>query len=330
MATGGGDWEGVRLHVVTGKGGTGKTTVAAALALALADRGQRVLIIEVEGRQGIAGVFDVPPLPHSERKVALAPWGGEVYGLAVEPRAAMTEYLDMYYRLGRAARALDRLGAVDFVTTIAPGLRDVLLTGKTYEATKRKHKDGRPVYDAVVLDGPPTGRIARFLNVTAEVAGLARVGPVHRHAESTRALLHSPRTAVHLVALLEEMPVQETIDAVGELRETGLPVGAVIVNQVRRPALRARELTAARKGTLDAAAVAASMGKAGLQSDDDTVAALLAEAREHAERVALQKKVRTQLAALDRPTYDLAHIAGGVTPAALPDLANELRDQGAA
>ncbi len=326
----GGDWEGVRLHVVTGKGGTGKTTVAAALALALAGAGGRILVIEVEGRQGIAGVFDVPPLPHAERKVASVPGGGEVYGLAVEPRAAMTEYLDMYYRLGRAARALDRLGAVDFVTTIAPGLRDVLLTGKAYETTKRTHRDGRPMYDAVVLDAPPTGRITRFLNVTSEVAGLARVGPVHRHAESTTTLLHSPRTAVHLVTLLEEMPVQETVDAAAELRETGLPVGAVIVNQVRRPALRVRDLAAARKGTLDADAVSASLAKAGLPSDEDTVAGLFEEAREHAERVTLQKQVRAQLDKLSRPTYDLTHVAGGMTPAGLHELAAELRAQGAA
>ena len=67
-----GDWPGVRLHVVTGKGGTGKTTVAAALALALASRGQHVLLCEVEGRQGIAQLFDVPPLPYEERRIASA------------------------------------------------------------------------------------------------------------------------------------------------------------------------------------------------------------------------------------------------------------------
>src|ERR1022692_5244259 len=67
------DWDGVRLHVVTGKGGTGKTTVAASLALAPASGGKRVLLMEVEGRQGIAQLFDVPPLPYEERRVAVAP-----------------------------------------------------------------------------------------------------------------------------------------------------------------------------------------------------------------------------------------------------------------
>ena len=171
MTTGSGgardrDWEGVRLHVVTGKGGTGKTTVAAALALALADRGQRVLLTEVEGRQGIAQLFDVPPLPvrgpHRRR-----PGGGEVFGLAVDPKAALLEYLQMFYKLGRAGDLLERFGAVDFATTIAPGIRDVLLTGKVYEAVRRRRRPPgagprrQPAYDAVVLDAPPTGRDRR-------------------------------------------------------------------------------------------------------------------------------------------------------------------------
>src|SRR5690349_1074812 len=145
------------LHIVSGKGGTGKTTVAAALATALADVGKRVLLCEVEGRQGIAQLFDVPPLPYEERKIAVGLGGGEVYALAVDAESALLEYLQMYYRLGRAGKALDKFGIIDFATTIAPGVRDVLLTGKVYEAARRrKGKDFS--YDAIVLDAPPTGR----------------------------------------------------------------------------------------------------------------------------------------------------------------------------
>src|SRR5262245_17621834 len=85
-----------RLHVVSGKGGTGKSTAAAALALALGSGGRKVLLCEAEGRQGIAQMFDVPPLPYEERKVAVAPGGGDVYALAIDPEAALLEYLDMY------------------------------------------------------------------------------------------------------------------------------------------------------------------------------------------------------------------------------------------
>ena len=120
------DWPKVRLHVVTGKGGTGKSTVAAALALALASHGKNVLLLEVEGRQGIARMFDVDPLPYEERRIATglhdgtdqAP--GVVHALHVDPEAALMEYLAMYYRLGRAGRALDRFGITEFATTIAP------------------------------------------------------------------------------------------------------------------------------------------------------------------------------------------------------------------
>src|SRR5688572_21708659 len=164
------DFPDVRLHVVSGKGGTGKTTVSAALALALAAGGKQVLLCEVEGRQGIAQLFDVPPLPYEERKVAVAPGGGDVWALAIDPEEALLDYLHMFYKLspnGIPARTLRRMGAIDFATTIAPGLRDVLLTGKIKEAVVRtedkqgtagrgsgKGKKGSQahVYDAVVLD----------------------------------------------------------------------------------------------------------------------------------------------------------------------------------
>ena len=137
-----------RLHVVTGKGGTGKTTVAAALAIALATGGRRVLLVEVEGRQGIAQLFGTDPLPYKERRIAGAPDGGEVRALAVDPEEALLEYLDMFYKLGMAGRALQKLGAIDFATTIAPGVRDVLLTGKVKEATTRAEA-GHRVYDEI-------------------------------------------------------------------------------------------------------------------------------------------------------------------------------------
>jgi anion-transporting ArsA/GET3 family ATPase len=329
MASRESDWEGVRLHVVTGKGGTGKTTVAAALALALAGEGHRTLLVEVEGRQGIAQLFDSPPLPYEERKVAVGPGGGDVFALAIDPEDALLEYLEMFYRLGRAGRGLRRVGAIDFATTIAPGMRDVLLTGKVYEAVRRR-KGSTPVYDAVVLDAPPTGRITRFLGVNAEVAGLARVGPVRGQADAIMGLLTSPQTAVHVVTLLEEMPVQETVDAVEELTAAGLPVGGIVVNGVRAPQLKLAELTAAAKGRLDRDALAAGLEASGVVVRAATVDALVVEAAEHAERVALEKSERRTLKALGHPMYELPLLSDGVDLGGLYTLAEHLCRQGMA
>jgi hypothetical protein len=325
------DFPGVRLHVVTGKGGTGKTTVAAALALTLASGGKKVLLTEVEGRQGIAQLFDSPPLPYEERKVAVAPGGGDVYALSVDPEGALLDYLHMFYRLspnGIPARTLRRMGAIDFATTIAPGLRDVLLTGKVKEAVVRRSKDGTPAYDAVVLDGPPTGRITRFLNISHEVGGLAKVGPIKNQSDNVMAVLRSPLTAVHLVTLLEEMPVQETLDGAAELTAAQLPVGGVIVNAVREPVLPAADLAAAERDRLDIASLAAGLKEAGLEADDALVNGLAVEASDHAHRVALEERGRDSLAALQRPSYELPLLAEAVDLGGLYRLSELLHEQG--
>ena len=304
-----------RLHVVTGKGGTGKTTVAAALAIALASGGRRTLLVEVEGRQGIAQLFELPPLPYEERVIAAAPGGGEVRALAIDTEQALLEYLDLFYKLGLAGRALQKMGAVDFATTIAPGMRDVLLTGKVKEAVTRT-AEGRRVYDAVVLDAPPTGRVARFLNVTAETARLAKVGPIKTQSEGVAAILRSPMSVVHVVTLLEEMPVQETADAIAELTRHGLPVGAVIVNATRPPVLTGARVTRAdlRRG----------LGAAGIDPDRDTLAGLVEEARAHQTRVHVEVGLREELAALGRPVVELPVLPDGVTREGLDRLAAHL------
>lgn len=320
----------VRLHVVTGKGGTGKSTVAGALAIALAAGGRRVLLTEVEGRQGIAQLFDCPPLPYEERKVASAPGGGEVYALSIDPEDALLDYLELFYGMKRAGRALKRFGVVDFATTIAPGMRDVLLTGKVKEAVTRNAKRDRHklIYDAVVMDAPPTGRITRFLNVTAEVRELARTGPVRGQAESVVALLKSRQTAVHIVTILEEMPVQETVDAAAELGAAGLPVGAVVVNMARTSLLDAAAQKAALTGKLDVSLLAAGLKRASYKVKYSQVAAMVEETAEHAERVALESREREDLAALGLPVVELPLLPDSVDLGGLYRLADVMRAQG--
>lgn len=310
--------------MVSGKGGTGKTTVAAALAIALAVGGKRTLLVEVEDRQGIAQLFNIPPLPYEERPIVAAPDAGEVSALAIDPEEALVEYLDMFYNLKRAGGMLRRVGAIDFATAVAPGLRDVLLTGKVKEAATRT-KDGQPAYDAVVLDAPPTGRIARFLNVTKEVGELAKVGPIKRQSDGVMALLRSSQTAIHLVTLLEEMPVQETVDAAAELTASGLDVASVIINMASLPELSEVKLSAISANDAPLDALRDGLREANL--DIASAEPLGVELQQYAARYDMEAKCRLDLPKIGVPILELPRINQRITNDTVYELAQLISDQ---
>jgi anion-transporting ArsA/GET3 family ATPase len=306
-------------HIVSGKGGTGKTTIAGALACALATSGRRVLVCEVEGRQGIAQLFDISPLTGAEeRRISRTPAGGAVYGLAIDAEDALMEYLDTFYHLSLAGKALDRFGAIDFATSIAPGLRDVLLTGKVYEAVRRKIKNRPNAYDAVVLDAPPTGRIAQFLNVHAAVAGLAKVGPIRNQADSIMRLLRSAATTVHLVTLLEDMPVTETEEAIAALRPTQIRIGTVIENMVTPTPLGQDQLEAAAAGSV-------ILKVPGLSVKQNR--ALASEFAIEAGRTLQEQQRHERLTALGLPLVQIAFDHGGIDEGSIFAIAEQLTDQ---
>jgi anion-transporting ArsA/GET3 family ATPase len=307
------------LQIVTGKGGTGKTTVAAAMALAAAAGGKRVLLCEVEGRQQIAQLFDVAPLGYEELPIARASGGGRVHALAIDPEAALLEYLKMYYRLGPAGRALDRFGIIDFATTIAPGVRDVLLTGKIYEAARRRVRpDGPFVYDQIVVDAPPTGRITKFLGVNEDVATLAKVGPIKNQSTSIMQMMRGPQTRVHVVTVLEEMPVQETIDGINELTTAGFRAGHVVVNLKRPELLSAPE----RLHEFDAGDLGAALARVGLV--ESAASSLLVEGLEYEARQELQAEQQALLEAEDYALVELPLVPDGIDLAALLELSELL------
>jgi len=307
------------LHIVTGKGGTGKTTIAGALACALATSGRRVLVCEVEGRNGISELFGVAPLTgREERRISRTPAGGMVFGLSIDAEDALIEYLDTFYHLSIAGKALDRFGAIDFATSIAPGLRDVLLTGKVYEAVRRRIKNRPNSYDAVVLDAPPTGRIAQFLNVHAAVAGLAKVGPIRNQADSIMRLLRSATTAVHFVTLLEDMPVTETEEAVAALRPTQIRIGTVVENMVTPTPLNHDQLQTAATGSV-------ALKVPGLTIKQNH--ALAVEFAIEAARTLQEQQRHDRLTALGLPLAQIALDPEGIDESAIFTIAEQLTDQ---
>jgi anion-transporting ArsA/GET3 family ATPase len=267
-------------------------------------------------------------LPYAEVKIATADGGGQVNALAIDTEAAFLEYLDMFYNLGIAGRAMRRIGAVEFATTIAPGLRDVLLTGKIKEIVTRTEKGKQHGYDAVVVDSPPTGRIARFLDVTQAVSDLAKGGPVHSQADGVVKLLHSDLTAIHLVTLLEALPIQETVEAIDELKDVGLPIGSVIVNRNIPTYLAADDLAKAAEGDVDADAVRGGLAKTGIELSDTDFAGLLTETIQHATRITARAESAEQLDAIDVSRLELPAMRDGVDLGSLYELAEALSHQG--
>jgi anion-transporting ArsA/GET3 family ATPase len=311
-----------RLLVVTGKGGTGKTSVAAAIAVAAAAKGHEVLLAEVEGRQGLARLFDLPALDHTE-----APLAERVTGLAVDPKKSLREYLDRT-GVGVLGALLDRAGLVDLVTAAAPGLGDALLIGKLSEVVGRAN-DGVPAYDLVVLDAPPSGRILPFLKAPASLAGLARYGPMADQTAAVAKLLTDPdRTRVVLTTLPEALPVAEARQTAGDLAEAGIAVGIVVANQVTKPvaadAARLAELAA------DPASLRAAATGAGLSLDAAALAALVGEGAERQRRYETEQAHLAELRdALKTDVVELPVLPGGVADAdGVAALAKALRRLG--
>jgi anion-transporting ArsA/GET3 family ATPase len=187
---------------------------------------------------------------------------------------------------------MERSNAIDFVTAAAPGLRDLLLIGKVYEIEARRDAAGRRSYDLIVLDAPPTGRIVPFLQAPDGVTEIVRVGPIKRQAGQIRQMLTDERrTRAVVVSLLEEMPVQEAVEGIAQLRAAGVMIGPVVANMVEVPRLGRDELEElARAGP--AGLVAATDGTL----DETAAADALGLAAAHVERTAMQASLRQRLA----------------------------------
>lgn len=271
--------------IVSGKGGTGKSVVAASLALHAASSGRRTLLIEVEGRGEMLRTLGVPDPGFTETPV---PQGFSV--LSISPRPAALEYLHLFFGMDRVSRPLLRAGALDQVIGAAPGFRDLLSCGKLYEIHEVRRTDprdkDRPLYDLLVVDAPPTGQIGSFLGAPGAFADLARVGRIKRQAVAVEHFLQA-NAAVVLVAVPEEMAVAETIEAVPAVEAAGVPVAAVVANRCHDPVFGRGVATAGRG--LGPGDVARVTKEAGLSLSDEQAAAVAEGAQAADLRYALQR-----------------------------------------
>jgi anion-transporting ArsA/GET3 family ATPase len=222
-----------RLLVVAGKGGVGKTTVTAVLARAAAESGLRVLVIDVEGKAGLAGLLGGDPddvLPYDETVLddGLGAEGtGRISGRTITAGRALIEYLDDH-GLRRVSKRLADTGVLDIVSTAAPGIEDILVLGKV----KQLERAGSA--DLIVLDGPAAGHAISFLESASALLDAVKVGPIQAQAKDVIEMLSDPdRCQVMLVTLPEETPVNELIETSFALEDRiGVALAPVVVNGV--------------------------------------------------------------------------------------------------
>jgi anion-transporting ArsA/GET3 family ATPase len=215
--------------IVAGKGGVGKTTVTAALARTAALAGLTTLVVEVEGKSGLATLYGQPPFAYDE--VVLSPGGpggaADVLARTLTPDEALLEYLSDH-GLNRISRRLVSSGALDVVATAVPGIRDILVLGKVKSLSRETR------LDLVLLDAPAAGHAITFLGSARGLVDAVKVGPIHTQARDVMDLLGDPRLCrVLLVTLPEETPVNELVETAFNLEDqVGVSLGPVIVNGV--------------------------------------------------------------------------------------------------
>jgi anion-transporting ArsA/GET3 family ATPase len=216
-----------KILIVSGKGGVGKTTVAAALAMVAARSGRKVCLAEVDLKGTLPALFGGDALGYEPRE--LSP---DVWGLNINPQDALTEYLRVQYHMSRISWVFTSTHFLDFITTGAPGLKDILILGKIWYLEQGRGTSHD--FDTIIVDAPAAGHMLTFLSAPAGLGDAVRVGPVQRQAQWLNDMLRDPKRArIHLVTLAEEMPVEETLETSKALTDRlEINQGSVFANAI--------------------------------------------------------------------------------------------------
>ncbi len=212
-----------RLVFVTGKGGVGKTSVAAALAHLSASRGHRTLVCEMDAKGSLADAFDAAPLKFKPREIE-----PNLFAMAMNTEDALREYLRLFVRVPFLGKIGPLARTFDFVADAAPGVKEILTIGKFCWEAKEHH------YDLIVVDAEATGHIVAQIGAPLAIRDMVHVGLVRDQTDWMLEVLHDPAvTGVAVVTTPEEMPVNETLGLLGRLSaETGVDATTLIANRV--------------------------------------------------------------------------------------------------
>jgi anion-transporting ArsA/GET3 family ATPase len=263
-----------RLVVVTGKGGVGKTTVAAAIGLVAARAGKRTVICEVAEQERLSDLFGVDASGHEERE--LAP---NLHSMSVDPERAKQEWLRYQLKSGTLAGILGGSSVFRYLSAAAPGLSELVTIGKVWDLAQLERRTGGSVFDMAIVDAPATGHGIAMLRAPSTYASVARVGPIRRQALQIDAFLRDRRsTGVVVVALPEEMPVNETLDIERRLaQEMEMAIDRAVVNALYPQRFTAAEAERLRAVEPDRNADRSVAGRAQPLARDGALSAALAE-----------------------------------------------------